>query len=153
MNRLLGVMAIVAVVLLAMGFAAGNAGNRVTLELGLFTLYRIPVTLVAFGGLFVGMVVMFATGIHSDLKVRRILRERLVEESRQEQGWIDRDQRDLFGLNPGGEEDDEEDEVETPGWAVGDGVDDEGVSGLAVEDTADEEMDAPVDDPDLRYGE
>ena len=100
MNRLLGVVAIVVVVLLAMGFAAANAGSRVTLVLGFITLYRVPVTLVAFGGFFLGMVLMFITGIHSDLKVRRILRERLVEESRQEQSWIDRNQRDLFAQDP-----------------------------------------------------
>jgi hypothetical protein len=81
---------------MAMGFAAANAGHRVTLSLGFFTFYQVPVTLVAFSGLFVGLLVMFATGIHSDLKVRRILRERLEEESRREQSWIDRSQQDLF---------------------------------------------------------
>ena len=59
MSRLPGILSIVAVVVLAMAFAAANAGNRVTLELGLITLYRAPVTLVAFSGLLVGMVVMF----------------------------------------------------------------------------------------------
>lgn len=96
MSRFAGLVTVVGVVLLAMAFAAGNAGQEVTLNLLLFTLYRVPVTLVAFGGLFAGMVVMFATGIHSDLKVRRVLRERLAEESRQEQTWIDRNQQDLF---------------------------------------------------------
>ena len=96
MNRLYSVLTVVAVVLIAMGFASANAGNRVTLNLGLFTLYQVPVTFVAFSGLFVGMLAMFATGIHSDLKVRRILRERLAEEARREQIWIDRSQQDLF---------------------------------------------------------
>ena len=96
MSRLVGIVTAVSVVLLSMVFAALNAGNSVTLNLGLFTLYRAPVALVAFGGLFVGMVVMFATGVHTDLKVRRILRERLAEESREEQKWIDRNQQDLF---------------------------------------------------------
>ena len=97
MSRFLGILSVLAVVVLAMGFAAANAGHRVTLHLGLFTLYRVPVTLVAFSGLLVGMLVMFATGVHSDLKVRRILRERLAEEAQQEQQWIDRNQQDLFG--------------------------------------------------------
>ncbi len=97
MSRFLGILSVLAVVVLAMGFAAANAGHRVTLNLGLFTLYRVPVTLVAFSGLLVGMLVMFATGVHSDLKVRRILRERLAEEAQQEQQWIDRNQQDLFG--------------------------------------------------------
>jgi uncharacterized integral membrane protein len=100
MSRLVGILIAVTVVVVAMVFAVLNAGNEVTLNLGLFTLYRAPVALVAFGGLFVGMVVMFATGIHADLKVRRILRERLVEESREEQKWIDRNQQDLFEAQP-----------------------------------------------------
>ena len=97
MSRFLGILSVLAVVVLAMGFAAANAGHRVTLNVGLFTLYRVPVTLVAFSGLLVGMLVMFAAGVHSDLKVRRILRERLAEEAQQEQQWIDRNQQDLFG--------------------------------------------------------
>jgi uncharacterized integral membrane protein len=96
MSRLTGVLSVFFVLLLSMGFAAANAGYRVTLSLGFITLYQVPVTLVAFSGLFLGMVVMFVTGIHSDLKVRRILRERLADESRQEQSWIDRHQQDLF---------------------------------------------------------
>lgn len=96
MSRFFWVMTVLLVLLGAMGFAAANAGHRVTLNLGFFTLYQVPVTLVAFSGLFVGMLVMFATGIHTDLKVRRILRDRLAEESRHEQTWIDRNQQDLF---------------------------------------------------------
>ena len=96
MTRILGILSVVGVLLLAMGFAAANAGHRVTLSLGILTFYRVPITLVAFSGLLLGMLVMFATGIYSDLKVRRILRERLAEESRQETDWIDRNQRDLF---------------------------------------------------------
>ena len=100
MSRYWGIVAALFVVFLATAFAAANVGHRATLSLGLFTLYRVPVSLVAFSGLLVGMLVMFATGVHSDLKVRRILRERLAEESRKEQGWIDRNQRDLFAQDP-----------------------------------------------------
>ena len=96
MSRFLGIVAVTLVVLAAMGFAAANAGHRVTVALGLFTLYRVPVALVAFSGLFIGMLVIFGAGIHTDLKVRRILRERLSEESRNERTWIDRNQQDLF---------------------------------------------------------
>ena len=96
MSRAVWILMVVMVLALAMAFAAANAGHRVTLSLGFVTLYQIPVTLVAFSGLFVGMLVMFATGIHSDLKVRRILRERLADEAHREQTWIDRDQKDLF---------------------------------------------------------
>ncbi|MGD2122863.1 MAG: hypothetical protein PVJ76_14010 [Gemmatimonadota bacterium] len=96
MSRVLWVLSVVLVVVLAMGFAAANAGERVTLSLGFFTLYQVPVALVAFCGLFAGMLLMFATGIYSDLKVRRILRERLADEARREQNWFDRNQKDLF---------------------------------------------------------
>jgi uncharacterized integral membrane protein len=96
----LGSLAVIVVVLLATAFAAANSGHRVTLELGLFTLYRAPVTLVAFSGLLTGMLIMFAAGIHSDLKVRRILRERLAEETREAKEWIDRNQQDLFAQDP-----------------------------------------------------
>jgi uncharacterized integral membrane protein len=100
MSRFVGILSVLLVLLLAIGFAHANAGHQTTLSLGILTLYRVPVTLVAFLGLFVGMLVMFATGIHSDLKVRRILRERLAEESRQETDWIDRNQQDLFHQSP-----------------------------------------------------
>jgi len=168
MNRFMSIMAIVVVVLLAMGFAAANAGNRVTLDLGLFTLYRIPVTLVAFGGLFVGMVLMFITGVHSDLKVRRILRERLAEEFREEQGWVDRDQGDLFVSDPGDGGDGEE---ESQRRTVGAGLEKEGIPPLAEEDPevgasadaedapgppgvgpAEDEGPAPGDNPEARFG-
>ena len=103
MSKLVGVLSVLLVLLVAMGFAAANAGNRVTLSLGFITLYQVPVTLVAFSGLFVGMLVMFATGVHTDLKVRRVLRDRLAEESLREQGWIDRNQQDLFAEGSGPE--------------------------------------------------
>jgi hypothetical protein len=49
------------------------------------------------------MVVMLVAGINSDLKVRRILRERLAEEDREEKARaVDRSQHDLFeGEHPG----------------------------------------------------
>ena len=105
MSRFLGILSVLVVVLLAMGFAAGNAGHLVTLNLGILILYRVPVTLVAFGGLLAGMLVMFSTGIYTDLKVRRILRDRLAEESRKEkeQVWVDRNQQDLFDRSEEGE--------------------------------------------------
>ena len=109
MSRFLGVLSVIAVVLLAMGFAAANAGHRVTIDLGLFTLYQVPVTLVAFSGLFVGMVAMFVTGVYTDLKVRRILRDRFAEESRLERTAIDQNQQDLFGGDPDSEDGADED--------------------------------------------
>ncbi|NIP56509.1 MAG: hypothetical protein GWM92_01390 [Gemmatimonadetes bacterium] len=98
MSRLVGAIGVLLVLAASMGFAALNSGERVTLDLGLVTLYRLPVTYVAFGGLFVGMLVVLVAGIHSDLKVRRILKERLQEEDREERArmMMERYQRDLF---------------------------------------------------------
>ncbi len=96
MIRLLGPFAVLLVLILSAAFASTNAAQRVTINLGLFVLYGVPVTAVAFGGLFTGMVVMLVAGINSDLKVRGILRRRLEEEDREERARIDRDQQDLF---------------------------------------------------------
>lgn len=97
MSRLLSALGILVVLVLSMGFASLNSGQRVTLRLGFATFYGVPLTVVAFGSLIVGMIVMLAAGIRSDLKVRRILRARLVEEDLEEREWfVDRDQQDLF---------------------------------------------------------
>lgn len=97
MNRLLSTLTILAVVVVAMGFAALNSGQRVTLRLGVVTLFGVPLTVVAFGSVIAGMVVMLIAGVRSDLKVRRILRARLIEEDLEERArFVDRHQRDLF---------------------------------------------------------
>lgn len=96
-SRILSGLGVVVALAGTMAFAALNSGARVTLDLGFTTLYRIPVVYVAVGGLLAGMLVMLVAGIRSDLKVRRILRERLREEDRSERARIDRYQQDLFG--------------------------------------------------------
>ena len=96
MTRFAGAAGVLVVLVLSMAFAALNGGQRVTLRLGIATFYRVPLTGIAFGVLILGMLVMLVAGIHSDLKVRRILRERLAEEDRQERARIDHSQRDLF---------------------------------------------------------
>ena len=97
MSRLASAAGVLVVLALSMAFAASNPGQRVTLRFGVVTLYRVPVTAVAFGALILGMIVMLVAGIHSDLKVRRILRERLAEEDREEKArTVDRSQCDLF---------------------------------------------------------
>ena len=97
MSRLVSALGAVVVLALAVGFASLNGGQHVTLRLGLVTFYAVPLTIVAFGGLVVGMLIMLGAGIHSDLKVRRILRARLAEEGRDEsQMFVDRSQQDLF---------------------------------------------------------
>ena len=83
---------------LALAFASLNSGQRITLRLGFVTLYGVPLTVVAFASLLLGMFVMLVAGIHADLKVRRILRARLQEEDREERArFVDRDQQELFG--------------------------------------------------------
>ncbi|HSW28227.1 MAG TPA: hypothetical protein VLH75_01925 [Longimicrobiales bacterium] len=97
MNRLLGGAGILLVVALSVAFAALNGNQRVTLRLGFATFYGVPLTVVAFGGLLTGMLIMLVAGIHSDLKVRRILRDRLAEEGLKDQGrFVDQSQQDLF---------------------------------------------------------
>ena len=97
MSRLVAIGAVVVAVALAMGFASLNSGQRVTLRLGLVTLYGVPLTVVAFASLLLGMVVMLVAGIRSDLKVRHILRARLEAEDLEERNrFVDRDQQDLF---------------------------------------------------------
>ncbi len=97
MSRLAGGAGVLLVLALAMAFASLNGGQRVTLRLGFATFYGVPLTLVAFSGVLVGMVIMLVAGIRSDLKVRRILRERLAEESREESlRFVDRAQQELF---------------------------------------------------------
>ena len=96
-------MGIVIVLALSLGFASLNGGQHVTLHLGITTLYAVPLTVVAFGGLISGMVIMLVAGVQSDLKVRRILRDRLAEEDREERNRVtDVHQRELF--EGGGEE-------------------------------------------------
>ena len=78
-------------------FASLNSSHRVTLRLGFVTLFGVPLTVVVFGAVILGMVVMLGAGVQSDLKVRRILRARLVEEDREErERAVDQSLQDLF---------------------------------------------------------
>ncbi|MEX2531363.1 MAG: hypothetical protein WD960_11370 [Gemmatimonadota bacterium] len=96
MTRLLGGAGVLLVLILVMLVARWNGGERVTLDLGLWTIYRVPMTYVAFGSLLIGMLAMLLAGLHADLRVRRFLRERLEEEDREERRRVDRYQQDLF---------------------------------------------------------
>lgn len=105
MSRLAGVAGALIVLFLAMAFASLNGGQRVTLRLGFATLYGVPLTLVAFGGLILGMIIMLVAGIRSDLKVRRILRNRLAQEGLDEsRRFVDRSQQELFDAERAREE-------------------------------------------------
>ena len=97
MNRLLGGVGVFMLLGVSLVFAALNSGQRVTLRLGILTLHSVSLTVVAFGSVIAGMVVMLVAGIRSDLKVRRILRARLAQEDREErERFIDLDQQELF---------------------------------------------------------
>lgn len=98
MSRLAAAGGALAVVVLSMAFASLNSNQRVTLRLGVATYYGVPLTVIAFGGVIAGMLIMLVAGIRSDLKVRRILRARLEDEDREERSrFIDHSQQDLFG--------------------------------------------------------
>ncbi|HKK53239.1 MAG TPA: lipopolysaccharide assembly protein LapA domain-containing protein [Myxococcota bacterium] len=86
------------ILVLSMTFAALNGGQRVTIRLGVATFYQVPLTTVVLGALIVGMVAMLVAGITSDLRVRRILRNRLAEERDEEQArmFVDRNQITMF---------------------------------------------------------
>lgn len=90
-------LGVLVVLFLSMGFASLNSGQRVTLRLGVATFYGVPLTVVAFGSVIAGMLIMLVAGIRSDLKVRNILRTRLEDEAREErERFVDRSQQDLF---------------------------------------------------------
>jgi uncharacterized integral membrane protein len=55
--------------------ASFNAGERVALNLGFATLYRIPLVPLILGAFLLGMATMFLLGLRHDLRVRRALRD------------------------------------------------------------------------------
>lgn len=98
MKKFGGPVVLAVILALSMAFAALNGSQRVTVRLGFATLYRTPLIGVVFACVILGMVVMMVAGIRSDLRVRRILRERLADENRDERAriFVDRTQTNLF---------------------------------------------------------
>lgn len=98
MSRLTTWLAGASILLLSMAFAALNGGQRVTIRLGFLTFYQVSLTSVLLGAFILGMVAMLVAGIATDLRVRRILKDRLAEESEAEQArlYIDQNQTNLF---------------------------------------------------------
>ena len=92
-----GAVGAVLLLILSTVFAALNRGSSVGVDLGLFELRRVPVPIVVFGAVLIGMAIMLLAGLRSDLRVREILRNRWEEEGRREQEWRDRNQQELFG--------------------------------------------------------
>lgn len=97
MSRYAGTAGVLVVLALSILFTAWNGTERVTLDLGFATFYRVPLTWVVFGGLTVGMLIMLAAGLHADLRVRKILRDRFEREAEEERRRMDPHQKDLFG--------------------------------------------------------
>jgi uncharacterized integral membrane protein len=114
-SRVVTSLGVLAVLVASMTFAGLNGSQRVTLRLGFATFYRVPLSVVAFGALIVGMIIMLVAGISSDLRVRRILRERLVREGEEERSrlFVDHHQTSLFEDAPDtfGESASTEDEI------------------------------------------
>jgi uncharacterized integral membrane protein len=99
-SRLAGTIAVVVVLASVLLFARWNGAERMTLDLGLWTFYRVPMTWVVFASFLLGMLVMLLAGLHADLRVRRFLRSRYAagdEDAHPPRG--DRLQRDLFRLD------------------------------------------------------
>jgi uncharacterized integral membrane protein len=71
-------LAPVLVALLAAVFARLNAGEAVTLHLGIGTLYRVPFAPLVLAAFLLGMATMFLLGLRHDRHVRRLLRERAL---------------------------------------------------------------------------
>lgn len=69
-------------VLLAAAFAYINSGERVSLHLGLFVLFRLPLVALLFVAYLLGMVTMFLIGLRHDRQVRRVLRMYQIQEER-----------------------------------------------------------------------
>ena len=81
-------------VLLAGAFAYINSGERVSLHLGLFVLFRLPLVALLFVAFLLGMVTMFLIGLRHDKQVRRVLRQYQVQE--ESRPWRAEPPPDLF---------------------------------------------------------
>ncbi len=63
-------------------FSFLNAGERVSIDVGFTTLYRISLVGLVFGSFLLGMVAMFLFGLRHDRRVREALRQREARERR-----------------------------------------------------------------------
>ena len=103
MSRAAGILALGLVLAFVLVFTRLNGSERVTLDLGVATFFRVPMPWVAFGSLLLGMGIMLLAGLHADLKVRRFLRDRLAQGDADEEDrerTVDRLQQDLFQGGP-----------------------------------------------------
>ncbi len=66
-------LSFVAVAAFSFGFAAANAGQRVTLNLGLVTIRSVSLPVVVFASALIGMLAVFLVGLRADLRTRQLL--------------------------------------------------------------------------------
>lgn len=69
-------VAVACLVLVAAVFSFLNSRERVTLDVGFTTLYRISLVGLVFGSFLLGMIAMFLFGLRYDRRVRDALRDR-----------------------------------------------------------------------------
>lgn len=74
MSRLRPWLLIAVIAVLSAWFAAANGGQRVSLQLGLFTLHSISVPALVFGSVILGMVIVMLAGLSADLRTRAMIR-------------------------------------------------------------------------------
>ena len=67
-------------------FSFLNAGERVSIDVGFTTFYRISLVGLVFGSFLFGMVAMFLFGLKHDRRIREALRER--EETEHQRNFI-----------------------------------------------------------------
>jgi uncharacterized integral membrane protein len=66
-------LSFIAVAAFSFAFAAANASERVTLNLGFLTLRSVSLPVVVFTSALVGMIVVFLVGLRADLRTRQLL--------------------------------------------------------------------------------
>ena len=72
-------LGVAGLVLAAAIFSFLNAGERVTLNIGFTTLYRISLVGLVFAIFLLGMVAMFLFGLRQDRRIRALLRNRAAQ--------------------------------------------------------------------------
>jgi hypothetical protein len=73
-------LAVAALVAAAGVFSFLNSGERVTVNVGVATLYRISLVGLVFGAFLLGMVAMFLFGLRYDRRVREVLRQQSLRQ-------------------------------------------------------------------------
>ena len=84
MLKFLGPLGALGLLTLVVFVSVLNDFQKVSINLGFVTFYRVPITVLAVVGFVLGMLLMILVGVESDLKIRSILRERFRDESREE---------------------------------------------------------------------